>query len=297
MSRTGAMRANGGTMSQGSMSQLTPHHERVGQEYALNNEELRLENEDPIEYEITARYLHRYVPKGVVVADIGVGGGQYSALLVRQGCRVHLVDVSQHLLDIVATRFRTQGLSDHIASIQHASATDLSHLSDESCDIVLLLGPLYHLMTAQDRQRAVREAARILRSRGLVFAAGINLLTYLRDVIRDDPEDFARRRAFFVDQLFRDGNLTPPGEHPAMMHVTTTAKLRADLAGAFEEVALIGVESFASKREGARAYLGASPEARDALLDLVERTGTTPEGLGVTSHYLYIGRKVTSGDA
>jgi len=284
-------------MSQGNMSQLTPHHERVGREYALNNEEMRLEDEDPIEYAITARYLRRYVPDRVVVADIGVGGGQYSALLVRRGCRVHLADVSQHLLDTVATRFRTQDLSDHIASIQRASATDLSHLPDESCDVVLLLGPLYHLMTAQDRQRAVGEAARILRPRGLVFAAGINLLTYLRDVIRDDPEDFARRRAFFLDQLFRDGNLTPPGEHPATMHVTTTAELRADLAVAFEEVALIGVESFASKGEGTRAYLGASSEARDALLDLVERTGLMPEGLGDTSHYLYIGRKAEGRDA
>ncbi len=161
----------------------------------------------------------------------------------------------------------------------------------------LLLGPLYHLTTGEERRRAVVEAARILRPRGLVFAAGINRLTYLRDVVRGDPEEFARRRDFFVDYFFRDGNLTKPDGQPATMHVTTAAGLRADLAGAFEEIALAGVESFASKNEGTRAYLGASPEARDALLDLVERTGTTPEGLGVTSHYLYIGRKVTSGDA
>ncbi len=284
-------------MSQGNMSQLTPHHERVGRDYDVNNEAARLDEEDPIEYAITARYLQRYVPDGVIVTDIGVGGGQYSALLVRRGCRVHLADVSQHLLDTVAARFRTQGLSDHIASIQRASATDLSHLPDESCDVVLLLGPLYHLLTTKERRRTVGEAARVLRHRGLVFAAGINRLTYLRDVLHDDPEEFARCRDFFIQRLFHDGNLTPPDGQPTSMHVTTATELRADLAVAFEELVLAGVESFASKSAGTRAYRGASPAARDALLDLVERTGTTPEGLGVTSHYLYIGRKIASGDA
>ena len=52
------------------------------------------------------------------------------------------------------------------------------------------------------------------------------------------------------------------------------------------------MESFASKAEGAAAYLAASPATREALLDLVERTGVTSEGLGVTSHYLYIGRRL-----
>ena len=279
------------------MSQLTPHHDRVGHEYNINNEAARLDDEDPIEYAITARYLQRYVPEGVIVADIGAGGGHYSELLARRGCRVHLTDVSQTLLDTAAARLHARGFGDRIDSVRRASATNLTHLPAASCDVVLLLGPLYHLLTTEERRRAVREAARVLRHRGLVFAAGINRLTYLRDVLHDDPEEFARRRDFFVDHLFHDGNLTPPAGQPATMHVTTATELRADLAVAFEELVLAGVESFASKNAGTRAYRGASPEARDALLDLVERTGTTAEGLGVTSHYLYIGRKVTSGDA
>jgi len=84
------------------MSHLTPHHDRVGRDYDVNNEAARLDDEDPIEYAITARYLQRYVPDGVIVADIGAGGGHYSALLARRGCRVHLADVSQTLLDTAA---------------------------------------------------------------------------------------------------------------------------------------------------------------------------------------------------
>jgi SAM-dependent methyltransferase len=226
----------------------------------------------------------------MTVADVGVGGGQYSKLLARRGCRLHLVDVSQHLLDTTVKPLTAAGLEAQIASVQRASATNLAHLPRACCDRVLLLGPLYHLIEAEEHRRAVREAARLLTPGGLVFAAGINRLTYLRDVVRSDPEDFVRRSAFFSDQLWRDGNLTKPDGQPASMHVTTVAELRAELSPPFEEVVLVGVEAFASKSEGATAYKQATPQTQAALLDLVERAGTTPEGLGVTSHYLYIGR-------
>ncbi len=275
------------------MGGLTPQHDRVGREYDENDEAARLDREDPIEYAITARYLQRYVPDGAVVADIGVGGGQYSELLARRDCRVHLVDVSRRLLDTAAARLHSARLGEQIASVRRASATDLSHLPDASCDVVLLLGPLYHLLTTEERRRAVGEAARILRPDGMVFAAGINLLTFLRDIIHNDPEEFAQRRAFFLGPLLHDGNLTKPDGQTATMHLTTVGELRSDLGVAFDEVLLIGVESFASKSAEARAYLRASPEAKETLLDLVERTGTTLEGLGATSHYLYIGRRKT----
>ncbi len=276
------------------MSELDAQHERVGREYDCSSEATRLEQDDPIEYAITARYLQRHVPDGATVADVGVGGGQYSLLLARRGCRLYLADVSQRLLDATATRLHAAGLADHILDVRRASATDLGHIPAGCCDAVLLLGPLYHLLTAEERRQAVGEAARLLRPGGLVFAAGINRLTYLRDVLRGDPDEFARRRAFFA-QLFHDGNLSGANGEPATMHVTTAAELRGELSPPFEEAVLAGVESFASKSEGAAAYLAASPATREALLDLVERSGVTSEGLGSTSHYLYIGRKAMTG--
>ena len=272
------------------MKPLEPHHDAVGHFYDQINEAIRLEAEDPIEYAITLRYLQCYISQGVTIADVGVGGGQYSELLARRGCRLHLADVSQYLLDAVVAHLHALSLDSQIESQRQASATDLSHVPTASCDVVLLLGPLYHLLTTSQRKQAVGEAARLLRRDGIIFAAGINLLTYLRNILQEDPEDFGRRRDFFLGQLFTDGNiLLQPGQ-PAAMHLTTVTELRAELGTAFEEITLVGVESFASKSVGRQAYLHATPASRKVLLDLVERTGTTPEGLGVASHYLYIGR-------
>lgn len=272
------------------MKHLEPYHDDVGRFYDQIDEASRLEDEDPIEYAITLRYIQRYIPDNVTVADVGVGGGQYSELLARRGCRLQLADISQRLLDGAVTRLDAAGLVGQIESQRRASATDLSHIPTASCDVLLLLGPLYHLLTTSERRQAIGEAARLLRRDGLIFAAGINLLTYLRNILQDDPEEFGRRRDFFLGQLFDDGNVALQPGQPAAMHLTTVAELRAELGTVFEEITLVGVESFASKIIGRRAYLHATPVSREVLLDLVERTGTTPEGLGVTSHYLYIGR-------
>jgi len=210
------------------MHQLSWHHDSIGREYDTNREETRLERDDPIEYAITLRYLRRHVPDRATIADIGVGGGQYSEALARRDCRVHLADVSQHLLNVAAARIEAAGLGRQIASIQRASATDLSHLEEGCCDVVLLLGPLYHLITPEERDLAIAEADRLLHPGGLVFAAGINRLTCLRDVVRSDPDDFVRRRDFF-EQLWIDGNLTRPDGQPATMHVTNVAEFRAEL--------------------------------------------------------------------
>lgn len=273
------------------MKRWESYYDYVGSFFDQIDEATRLETEDPIEYAITLRYLQRYIPEGVTVADVGVGGGQYSELLARRGCRLHLADVSQRLLDATVARLDAAGLGIQIESQKRASATDLSHIPTASCDVVLLLGPLYHLLTTSERRQAIGEAARLLRHNGLIFAAGINLLTYLRNILQDDPEDFGRQRDFFLGQLFIDGNIPLQPGQPAAMHLTTVAELRVEMGIAFEEITLVGVESFASKIVGRRAYLNATPASRQALLDLVERTGTTPEGLGVTSHYLYIGRR------
>ena len=273
------------------MTHLNERYARVGREYdALDYENVRLDTGAVIEYAITARYLQRYVPDGATVVDVGVGVGHYSDLLARRGCRVHLADVSQRLLDAAGARLAGVGLADRILSAERASATDLSHLPDACCDAVLLLGPLYHLLTVGERRSTVAEAVRLLRPGGLVFAAGVNTLTYLRDVIRSDPDDFCRRPAYFLDRLPRDGNLESPDGQLATMHTATVAAFRAELSPPFTELVLAGVESFASKHEP--EYHRASPAAKEVLLDLIERTGTTPEGLGATSHYLFIGRRM-----
>jgi len=249
----------------------------------------RLTHDCPVERQITLRWLERLAPANAEVAEIGVGGGIYSEYLARKGCRLRLVDVSARLLDAAAARLRGAGLGESIAGVHRESATRLDSLAAGTFDTGLMLGPLYHLCALEARRQAVAEAARILKPGGMLFAAGINRLSYLRDFFRLFPHVVLERKAFH-EQYLRDGNLDPEHAQPiGFAHLSPYAEFRALFADEFEELALTGVESFSTSWQGA---LNDLPLAEaEAWLDLIERTGETAEGLGVSDHYLYVGRK------
>jgi hypothetical protein len=158
-----------------------------------------------------------------------------------------------------------------------------------TCQAALLLGPLYHLPSLADRELAVQEASRVLQPGGLVFAAAINRLGYLRDTFLQSPAEGGPRRAFHA-QFLSDGNLDPTHAPPlGFAHLSTAAELRALFSAAFDEVVLVGVESFTNLSQGVLHQM--SGDDAEAWLDLVEQTGMTAEGVGVSDHFLYVGRR------
>ena len=278
--------------------ELTRHHELVGQSYnadlpegvrnGINHEMERLEKFAPVEYAITKRYLLRYITEAATVADVGVGVGHYSELLASRGSNVHLVDVASLLLEAAQDRLTSAGLGEHILSLTNASATDLSFIPDESCDAVLMLGPFYNLSLSTERQQTVTEARRILRPGGLLFAAGINRITMLQVIFQDGPESILEEWRW-LEPYSRTGDFpeSEPGV-PPIWHLTTIAEFRAEFTS-FQELVLAGIESFAQGHEG--NLLKLTTEQAEVWLNLIEETGRTPEGLGMTGHFLYIGRK------
>jgi SAM-dependent methyltransferase len=275
------------------MSGFSEEESNVARHYneAFFDEELaRLPQECPVELAVTRRWLGRVAKTGDVAAEIGVGGGHYTEFLARLGCRLHLVDVSERLLDAAVEKLRRAGLEDRIAGRHHASGARLEALPSESVDLVLLMGPLYHLRSLAERQRSVQESARILKRGGTLFAAGINRLSYLRDLFRMKFGSISERVAFH-QQYLRDGNLDPEHAPPiGHAHLTTATEFVTLFEGKFEEVVFLGVESFTTPWQKIFSDLPAS-EA-ELWLDLVEETGQTPEGLGQSDHFLFVGRKI-----
>lgn len=280
------------------MAHIAGHHEHVGKTYdksglvtyGFDYEVERLEKHSPVEYAITKRYLQRYIPAGATVVDVGAGVGHYSELLARRGCDIYLVDVAERLLATAKERLVTAGLEHHLCGVHHASATDLSFLPDACCDVVLLLGPLYHLDMAEERQHALAEASRILCPGGLLFAAGINRMTFLNAFFNDDTNSVFEERDFF-ERYIHDGRFYPPTlDQPGYVYLSTIEEFRSEFAVAgFRQLVFAGVESFANY--GQAALLKGDAQNTEVWLDLIEQTGTTLEGLGMTGHFLYIGQR------
>jgi 2-polyprenyl-3-methyl-5-hydroxy-6-metoxy-1,4-benzoquinol methylase len=264
---------------------VAQHYNQSGFEY----ESVRLQEYSPVEFAMTARYLNRWIPNRATVVDIGVGVGHYAELLAQRGCLLYLIDISQKLLDTTYTRLKTVNLDQQILKVQQTSATQLTAVETAIADAVLLLGPLYHLCSLPERESAVREAARLLKSDGLLFAAGINRLAYFRDLLRSQPEEVSDRLDFH-QQFLQDGNVDPDHAPPlGYGHLTTQIEFHQLFATEFDQVAMIGLESFSAPF--ATTVHRLAPAQVEAWLDLVETTGQTPEGLVMSDHFLYIGRR------
>ena len=120
-----------------------------------------------VEFLTTMRYVEKYLQPGMRVLEIGAATGRYSHTLARQGYRVDAVELVQHNIDI----FNTSTQPGEDVRIFQGNAKNLDMLADNSYDITLLLGPMYHLFTVPEQLQALAEAIRVTKKGGIIFAA------------------------------------------------------------------------------------------------------------------------------
>ena len=141
--------------------------------YQNYDEDIRLlkTQQGQLEYMTTMRYIHGYAHDGCRIIEIGAGTGRYSIALAGEGHDVTAVELVQHNLDIL--REKSEGISN-ITSIQ-GDALDLSRFGNDSFDMTLVFGPMYHLYEAEDLHKAIDEAIRITRPGGIIMFAFLSI--------------------------------------------------------------------------------------------------------------------------
>jgi ubiquinone/menaquinone biosynthesis C-methylase UbiE len=140
---------------------LTDYYNRDGEDGRLAS------RHGSVEFLTTMRYIGRYVKPGDRIMEIGAGTGRYSHALARQGYSVDAVELVQHNIDV----FQRYTEPDEQITITQGNALDLSGFADDAYEITLLLGPMYHLFTKEDKQKALHEAIRVTKRGGVVFVA------------------------------------------------------------------------------------------------------------------------------
>jgi ubiquinone/menaquinone biosynthesis C-methylase UbiE len=133
-----------------------------------------------LEFERSKELIRRFLPRRPsVVYDVGGGPGTYASWLTHLGHEVHLVDpVLLHIRQ--AERAARRATRHAPVEIVLGDARQLKFPSS-SADVVLLLGPLYHLPKAADRRTALAEAYRVLKTGGLLIAVGVTRFTSMMD--------------------------------------------------------------------------------------------------------------------
>ena len=113
----------------------------------------------------TVKYIEKYLTPGVKILDIGAGAGEYSLYFAEKGYAVSALE----LADSNIAAFRAKMTEETPIDLVQGNALDLSYYEDDSFDIVLLLGPLYHLREEVDQLRCIAEAKRVCKPDGKIF--------------------------------------------------------------------------------------------------------------------------------
>ena len=123
-----------------------------------------------VEFLTTVKYIEKYLKPGARILDIGAGAGEYSLYFSRKGYQVSALE----LADANIAAFRSKLTEEDRIDLVQGNALDLSQYESNAFDIVLLLGPLYHLHKEADKLRCIREAKRVCKPNGKIFFAFIS---------------------------------------------------------------------------------------------------------------------------
>ena len=250
----------------------------------------RTDTQSRVEGLVTSALFDMWLPDAPArVVDAGGGNGRHAFPLAARGYEVHLSDVVPELID--DARARQLAGATPLADIAVADARALPH-PDHFADVVLSLGPLYHLTRTEDRIEALREARRVLRPGGVLMAQMLSRAGALRSILTWHAAD-----AGLVDwmRLLREGRF---GERDAIPDFFRACYFHEpdEIEAEFEAAGLVLCE-----------LRGLDPPAPDAQASLAEtleeivehwsrlalEIGERPEYLNTASHLLAVARAPT----
>jgi ubiquinone/menaquinone biosynthesis C-methylase UbiE len=274
----------------GNQDQQPTLAEEIVHYYEMGLEALRLTGAlGELEFVRTKEIISRYLPgPPAVVLDVGGGPGVYACWLAQEGYEVHLIDpVPLHLEQ--ARQASQQQPESPIRSVAQGDARRLVH-PDGYADVVLLLGPLYHLTERSERISALQEAFRVLKQGGLLFAVGISR--------------FASTLAGLIDGYFEDADFVAIAKRDVVegQHRNLTSKANYFTTGFFhhpdelrEELQEVGfaVEGILAV-EGVAVFLQdleekwQDPLRKERILEALRWLEDEASVKGVTGHILAI---------
>lgn len=124
-----------------------------------------------LEFHYTKKHIDEYITQEASVIEIGCGTGYYG-MHYSDKCRAYVgVDITPGNIAVFNEMIKNEGLKNVTAQV--GDATDLSGIPDGSFDVVLCLGPLYHL-PPDEREQVFAECKRICRQGGILAFAYIN---------------------------------------------------------------------------------------------------------------------------
>lgn len=237
-----------------------------------------------IEFDITKRYMDEYiVGENLDIFDIGGGPGRYSIYLAEKGHKVTLLDLSKKNIEVAKEKSAERGIT--LESYIHGNALELDK-HEKKYDVILLMGPLYHLIKESDRKAAVEVALNLLKPGGIIFASFISKYAPIQDYLKGPyPIESVDRLLGYLRDGVHDGE---SGFTTAYFFDYKEAKNLMNSFG-LKELAFVGIENILASKENEIYKLDENEYKK--WLEICYQLGKDENLMGTSEHYLYIGRK------
>ncbi|MGW5821190.1 class I SAM-dependent methyltransferase [Streptomyces noursei] len=249
-------------------------------------ERLTISADGRLEMLRTQELLRRHLPRGGrSILDVGGGPGAHARWLLEDGHTVHLIDpVPRHVAAALEV-----GCSAELGDARALSAADNSY------DVVLLMGPLYHLLEEKERLQALAEARRVVRPGGVVAAAAIGRYSSLVEQAVTGLLGVKESVREAVADILRTGVHEPGRKGFTAAYFHTPEGLEAEMAAAGIDACVYGVEGPTWGALKAAELAALEPLEEDAplfvsALAAARLADPYRQLLAASSHLLAIGR-------
>ena len=283
--------------------------EKIKNYYSKFDEKNRLQNDNSgkLEFLMTMGILEKNLPHPakmpaadgasaksdgeISILDLGGGAGAYSFPLAKKGYKVTLADLSETLLS-QAKKQKEEDKVQNLVSCDQVNATDLSVYKDNSFDVVLLFGPLYHLTEKDEREKCIKEIRRVLKPGGKVFASFIPHLSGSIALVQrfcwsPDQVDINTLEECFDSGKFK--NLSDNGFQEG--YYPTSEEIENLFAtNGFEKQLLRSIRGFGYEKEDV-IFKFKNKSVFSKILELIDSTAADKSIIEMCGHAMYIGVK------
>lgn len=240
-----------------------------------------------LEFEITKRALDEYIPAGSEILDVGGGPGRYSIYLAQKGNSVTLFDLSEKLVEQAGLNAEKYGVELKQRIVGNALELD-KYLPDKSYDVVLCMGPLYHLLEEEERKRAVSQCLARLKPGGLFMASFISVFAPIHDILGNEPEAISEYKDWFLKNM-ADGRNSDINGFTQAYFVDPESIVPFFTGFELKTIRLIAAEGLGVPYE--RQLMQLPEDKFQEWVDLFYTIADHKAALGTCSHFLYIGKK------
>lgn len=154
-------------------------------EHYKEEDRITTNNARKIEFLTTVKQFEKIFQGEYSILDCAAGTGAYAFYLADRGHRLTATDITPRHIAYIKEYLKQKPYNMETKVLD---ATDMECFSNETFDVVLNMGPFYHLISEKLRHKCLKESLRVLKKGGYLAIAYIPRLYINQMIVMEDDK-------------------------------------------------------------------------------------------------------------